>query len=363
MAPSSAIPANAATKDHPYGQCRSTAKTTIRYAATIENSPWAKFTTLVARKISTKPSATSAYTAPIPRPVNRSWRTISISLSRQTIRHRAPEGPIALVAVQRSGGRFDVLVEDDGAVLVPDDVVAVQAVAIGIEVVLALGAWMFPDRQDGFADRRWVGLAGLVDRHAKHGDGVVRPRRLIVRRHLRHLAIDLAEGLRTRARVFRIVRDAEGAVERGPGQFQRGDVDDRRRTDIGNRDAELTQLPGEHAEIVLEREVGTEDVGARLLDRQHDRREVLALVRIALIERDAGAVDLAERLRQSLAARGAEGIGRMHDRPLLLAERIHAVIGDDFARVRIVRTETKIPLVAHMRQRRISAADHDRLGD
>src|SRR5450755_2818056 len=103
----------------------------------------------------------------MPRPVNRSWRTISISLSRQTIRHRAREGPIALVSARRSGGRFDVLVEDDRAVLVPDDVVAVQAVAVGIEVVFALGARMFPDRQDGFADRRRVGLAGLVDRHAQ----------------------------------------------------------------------------------------------------------------------------------------------------------------------------------------------------
>ena len=32
----------------------------MKKAATIENSPCAKFTTLVARKISTKPSATSA---------------------------------------------------------------------------------------------------------------------------------------------------------------------------------------------------------------------------------------------------------------------------------------------------------------
>ena len=54
------MPASAIRNDSQYGQPRSTANTTIRYAATIENSPCAKFTTLVARKISTKPSATSA---------------------------------------------------------------------------------------------------------------------------------------------------------------------------------------------------------------------------------------------------------------------------------------------------------------
>src|ERR1039457_993767 len=53
----------------------------------------------------------------------------------------------------------------------------------------------------------------------------------------------------------------------------------------------------------------------------------------------------------------------MHDRPLLLAQRVHAVVGNDFARVRIVRAKAKQPLVAHVRQRRIGPADHDRLAD
>src|SRR5689334_5598294 len=125
------MPAIAAANAHAYGQCRSTAKTTIRYAATMANSPCAKFTTLVARKISTKPSATSAYTEPIPRPVKKSWRTRSISSRRG----------------------FDVLVEDDRALLVLHDVVPVQAVAVLVEVVLALGALVLADGEDRCADR------------------------------------------------------------------------------------------------------------------------------------------------------------------------------------------------------------------
>ena len=46
--------------------------------------------------------------------------------------------------------------------------------------------------------------------------------------------------------------------------------------------AELAQLLGEDALVGLEGHVGAHHVGARLLDGQRDRREVLRIVRIAL---------------------------------------------------------------------------------
>ena len=53
----------------------------------------------------------------------------------------------------------------------------------------------------------------------------------------------------------------------------------------------------------------------------------------------------------------------MHDRPFLLAERIDAVIGDHAAGIAVVGTETKQPLVAHVGQVGIGAADHHGLAE
>jgi hypothetical protein len=75
-----------------------------------------------------------------------------------------------------------------------------------------------------------------------------------------------------------------------------------RRAHPGNVDAELAQLAGENAEIVFEGEIGAENVRAGLLHGQHDRREILALVGIALIENRRGA-ELFERRGQRLSAR------------------------------------------------------------
>src|SRR6266702_7011815 len=61
-------------------------------------------------------------------------------------------------------GEFDVLVEGDGALVVLHDVVAVKHVAVLVEIVFALGAREFLDRQDRLADLRWIDRAGLVDR-------------------------------------------------------------------------------------------------------------------------------------------------------------------------------------------------------
>src|SRR5947209_6680034 len=52
---------------------------------------------------------------------------------------------------------FDVLVEDDFALLVAHDVIAVQAVAILVEIVFALGALVAFGGKDGVAD--FVGIS------------------------------------------------------------------------------------------------------------------------------------------------------------------------------------------------------------
>ena len=47
-----------------------------------------------------------------------------------------------------------------------------------------------------------------------------------------------------------------------------------------------------------------------------------------------------ERLDQVLHAAGAERVGRMHDRPFPLAERVDAVIGDHARRIDVVRPDS-----------------------
>src|SRR5258706_6159436 len=131
------------------------------------------------------------------------------------------EGPAA-----RSIGEFDMLVEGDCALVVLDDVVAVQSVAILVEVVFALGAREFLDPQNSLADFSRIGRARLVDRSREHGDGIVRPRTLVIRRNLDGVAIGLAESFRTFARIFGVVGNTKGAVERRSRKLQRRDVDD-----------------------------------------------------------------------------------------------------------------------------------------
>ena len=124
--------------------------------------------------------------------------------------------------------------------------------------------------------------------------------------------------------------------------------------------AELPQLPREDREIVVESEIGADDVGARRFDREHDGREILALVGIALVDRDLGA-ELVERGRKRFEAAHAEGVGGMDDRPVLLAQRLDAVGGDHAAGIGVVRPEADQPGIAHLGQRRIGAAEADGL--
>src|SRR3974390_11620 len=110
--------------------------------------------------------------------------TTSNCLDRRESGPSWSEGPFA-----RSVVEFDVLVENDVALVVFDDVVAVQAVAVLVEIVFALGARELFDGQDGLADLRRIGRAGLVDRGRKHVHGVIGPGTLVVRRDLDEVAI------------------------------------------------------------------------------------------------------------------------------------------------------------------------------
>ena len=53
----------------------------------------------------------------------------------------------------------------------------------------------------------------------------------------------------------------------------------------------------------------------------------------------------------------------MQHGPLLLAERVDAVIGDHAAGIAVIGAEAEQPLIAHMRQVRIGTADHHGLAE
>src|ERR1700760_4147759 len=110
-----------------------------------------------------------------------------------------------------------MLVEDDIALVVAHDVVAVQAVAVLVEIVFAFGPGHLLDRQDGLAHLDRIGGAGLVDRRGEDGDRIVGPRTLVVGGDLVGIAIGLAERLRAGAGILGIVGDAVGPVQRRTG--------------------------------------------------------------------------------------------------------------------------------------------------
>src|SRR5690242_20654638 len=118
-------------------------------------------------------------------------------------------------AVAASIREFNVLVEGDGALVVLHDIVAVQAVAVLVEIVLTLGTGELLGGQDRFADLAGLGRARLVDRSCEYVDRVKGPGALVVRRNLDGVAIGLAECLRGVARLLRIIGNTIGVVERG----------------------------------------------------------------------------------------------------------------------------------------------------
>jgi hypothetical protein len=99
-----------------------------------------------------------------------------------------------------------------------------------------------------------------------------------------------------------------------------------------------------------------------LADGQHDRGKVGGLVGVALHQHGGKALGF-QRLLERLGAVGAERVGRVDDRPLLLLEVGHAEFGDHLAGEAVVRAAAKEPAVAHVGQGRVGAADHHRLAD
>src|SRR2546429_9515193 len=92
-------------------------------------------------------------------------------------------GPSASGGTGKAGSivEVDMLVVDDRALLVLDDVVAVQAIAVLVEIILAFRTGIFFDSENGLPDFCRIGRAGLVDRRGKNGDGVVWSRVLVYR--------------------------------------------------------------------------------------------------------------------------------------------------------------------------------------
>src|SRR5882757_7647344 len=125
----------------------------------------------------------------------------------------------------RSIVEFNVLVEDDVALVVLHDVVAVQTVALVVEIIFAFGAREFLGGDDRLADFLRVGRASLVDRRGEHRDGVVGPRALVVRRDLVGVAIGFAELLGAFAGILGVIGDTVSAVQRRTGQLQGRHVD------------------------------------------------------------------------------------------------------------------------------------------
>src|SRR5436309_30103 len=108
----------------------------------------------------------------------------------------APTPPQREGPATRSVVEIDMLVVDDRALLVPHDIVAVQTIAVLVEIIFAFGAGVFLHRENGFTDLGRVGGAGFVDRRGEDGDGVIGPGALVIGCELVGVAIGLAESLR-----------------------------------------------------------------------------------------------------------------------------------------------------------------------
>src|SRR6267143_64880 len=132
-------------------------------------------------------------------------------------------GPSASGGADNAGSvvEVDMLVVNDGPLLVLHDVVAVQAVAVLVKIILAFRAGIFFHGENSLTDFCGVGRAGLVDRRSQDGDRVVGPGALVIRCGLVGLAIGSAEGLGRLVGVFRVIGHAIGAEQRRTCQLGR----------------------------------------------------------------------------------------------------------------------------------------------
>src|SRR6516164_1761100 len=114
---------------------------------------------------------------PTPRPVKRSWRAMPIYIvADQRLPH--PPRKFPLVA------EVDMLDEHDLTVIVFDDVVAAEPIAVLIEIVGALGARVALDAQDPLADLLRLKTLGVIDRERKNMNGVVALCPIVIGRRL-----------------------------------------------------------------------------------------------------------------------------------------------------------------------------------
>src|ERR1700722_18766612 len=91
---------------------------------------------------------------------NRGWndqRNARAARAHRPLRGR--ERPATRLIVE-----VDMFVVDDGALLIPHDVITMQAVAVLVEIVFAFCAGIFFAGENGLADFCRIGRAGLVDR-------------------------------------------------------------------------------------------------------------------------------------------------------------------------------------------------------
>src|SRR6516162_96078 len=116
---------------------------------------------------------------PTPRPVKRSWRAMSIGIPRAADQ-RFPHPPRKFPLV----AEVDMLDEHDLAVIVFDDVVAVEPIAVLIEIVGALNARVVLDAQNRLADLLRLKTLSVVDRERKNMNSVVGPCPIVIGRRL-----------------------------------------------------------------------------------------------------------------------------------------------------------------------------------
>src|SRR5437667_9406602 len=92
-------------------------------------------------------------------------------------------GPSASGGTGKAGSivEVDMLVVADRALLVLDDVVAVQAIAVLVEIILAFRTGIFFDSENVLPDFSRIGRAGLVHRRGQNADGGVSPAALVLR--------------------------------------------------------------------------------------------------------------------------------------------------------------------------------------
>jgi hypothetical protein len=105
--------------------------------------------------------------------------------------------------------------------------------------------------------------------------------------------------------------------------------------------------------------VAGEHVRTRLLEGQHDRREVLRVVGVTL-DRHRFHAQRLQRFDQCVLAARTERVGRVDDRDLLALQHLHRILGHDLGREQIIRADAEDPRIVHARETGIAAADEGR---